>query len=158
MRGPIAALLPALVVLAVACQRDRDRAVEDVVEHAIAAGGREATVTIDRERGSITVDLGAATRPKRWPTTVPMYPHASRAKVEGDLQEGRRLVLTSDRAGSEIADYYRSALSADGWAIEGDALRGMHARRGAERLDLTFSKGREPGTTRTELAYAPGAG
>src|SRR5204862_73587 len=88
------ALLATLALFA--CQRGRDETVERVVEHAIAARGREAKVTIDRERGAIRVDLGGAVKPADWPSAVPLYPHASRAKIEKSDGAAQRLAITTD--------------------------------------------------------------
>ena len=58
MRGRVAALLLVLLPAAVACQRAEDETAKAIIEHAAAAKGRDAKVTIDRERRSLTVDLG----------------------------------------------------------------------------------------------------
>ena len=139
-----------------ACQRGSDEAVERVVEHAIAARGRESKVTIDREHGSITVDLAGAVKPSDWPTAVPLYPHASRAKIEKSDGAAHRLALTTDDSVGEVGGFYRRELARLGWQVDDDAERSWSARRGNERLDLEFSSRGSSRETRAVIEYRTG--
>jgi hypothetical protein len=142
-----------LLVGVLGCQRDRDRTMESVVERAIASSGRESKVTIDRERASITVDLGGVTKPKDWPTAVPFYPRANHAKLEAAPGDVRRLLLTTDDSSKVVADFYAQELARLGWQLEAPEGRTWVARRGVERLELRFSGREKP--TRAEIEYRP---
>jgi hypothetical protein len=119
------------------CERAGDRAAEKIAEKAIADGGRESAVEIDRERGTITVNLKAATRPKRWPEDVPFYPNARRARADkpaGDLQ---RLTLRSGDRMAEVTTFYRERLANDGWRV--DWTQGtLRARKAGRELVAHF--------------------
>ena len=136
-----------------ACQRGRDDAVEKIVEHAIAAHGRESKVTIDREHGSISVDLGTAVKPSGWPAAVPMYPHASRAKIESGIG-GQHLAITTDDSPREVDGFYREELRRQGWQVADGDGGGLRAIRGNERLDLRASP--EHRETRASIQYTAG--
>ena len=144
-----------IVALACGCQRDQDRATEAIVEKIIASKGREADVEIDRERGAIRVTLGGAIKPDGWPSAVPIYPNAERAKIEGGDTTGQRLtVVTGDKV-AELRDFYREALGKAGWQlVDGknpDAP--WSARRGDENLQMRFAeRGRGKGS-RAEIEY-----
>jgi len=147
----------ALVVLTlVACQRGRDETVERVVEHAIAARGRESKVTIDRERGSITVDLGGAVKPPGWPSAVPLYPHAARAKVEAAQGDAQRLAIVTEDSVADVRGFYRGELARLGWELEESGDRAFRARRGMERLDLEISRPSRKDDTRAVIEYRGG--
>ncbi len=147
-RGAVAFLL----LLGVAsCQRDRDRTMENLVERAIAARGRGSKVTIDREHASITVDLGGATKPEGWPAAVPFYPHASRAKLQAEQGDIRRLMLTTDDSASAIGSFYSRELARLGWQVTEQGGGTWVAHRGVERLELRLS-GHEK-ATRAEIEY-----
>lgn len=149
------AVLATLALLA--CQRGRDEAVERVVEHAIAARGREAKVTIDREQGSITVDLGGAVKPSDWPSAVPLYPHASRAKIEKSDGAAQRLAITTDDSVGDVGGFYRRELARLGWQVVDDnAERRWSARRGSEHLELEFSSRGANRETRAVIEYRTG--
>lgn len=134
-------------VLAVACQRAQDRAAERVIEEAIARNGREAHVEADRDRGTISIDLGAAVRPTAWPDEVPFYPHAERAKVDG---RGRMSVTTEDSV-ADLAGFYRRELAAGGWELEPNGAAGrIRARRMGRELSAMLSR-RKQGGSRAEI-------
>jgi hypothetical protein len=154
VRGRDCAMLA--VLLLCACQRGRDEAVERVVEHAIAAHGRESKVTIDREHGSISVDLGPALRPSGWPTDVPMYPRASRAKIEASADQGQRLAITTDDSPADVGAFYRDELRRLGWHVEEGGAGALRASRGAARLDLQVSLRPERRETRASIEYTAG--
>lgn len=155
---PRHAALLALAALA-ACRRGSDHAAERILEQAIEAGGREAEVTIDRGRGSITVQLGRATAPPGWPSEVPIYPHASRAKVEPGDGDTRRLWVASDDPIDQLAAFYRRELGSAGWQVEEGTLgtRRWAARRGTESLRLRFVRRTEHGGSRAEIEYEVGS-
>ncbi|MBI2963789.1 MAG: hypothetical protein HYY35_08555 [Deltaproteobacteria bacterium] len=157
MKAGRAALL-ALAALA-ACRRGPDRAAEQILEQVIESGGREAEVAIDRDRGSITVQLGRATAPPGWPSGVPIYPHASRAKVEHGGGDTRRLWVASDDPVDDLAAFYRRELGSAGWQVEEGApgARRWAARRGAESLRLRFVRRAEHGDSRAEIEYEVGS-
>jgi len=143
-----------LMLLALcACQRGRDEAVETIVEHAIAAHGRESKVTIDREHGAISVDLGPAVKPSGWPAAVPMYPHASRAKIQPSTG-GQRLAITTDDSPREVDGFYREELRRQGWQVKDVEGGGLRANRGNERLDLRAAP--EHRETRASIDYTAG--
>jgi len=140
-----------LVVLVVAgCQRSEDHVIERVAEKAIAEHGREATVRIDREHGSISVDLGRAVKPAEWPQGVPFYPHASEAKAKAG---GRDLVISTDDGIREVADFYRRELVRLGWSVEQSADSRWRANRGDEHLEITLSTRDVAHDTRAEIRY-----
>ena len=139
-----------------ACQRGRDEAVERVVEHAIAAHGREAKVTIDRERGAITVDLGGAVKPSDWPSAVPLYPHASRAKIEKSDGAAQRLAITTDDSVGDVGGFYRRELARLGWQVDDNPEGNWRAVRGSERLELEFSSRGANRETRAVIEYRTG--
>ena len=153
-RGAVAVIV---LVGMLGCQRSRDRATESFVERVIASRGRESKVTIDREHGSITVDLGGATKPEGWPAAVPLYPHARSAKIEAQQSDVRRLALITDDSPAAIGDFYSQELARLGWHVEGQAHETWIARRGAERLEVRVS--RRESATRAEIEYrASGSG
>ena len=125
------------VVFLAACERAGDQAVEKLAEKAIADGGRESSVTIDRERGSITIDLGSATRPKRWPEDVPFYPNARRARADRPEGDKQRLTIRSGDRAEEVKSFYREKLTGDGWTVE-DAKETLHARKSGRELVARF--------------------
>jgi hypothetical protein len=120
-----------------ACERAGDEAVEKVAEKAIADGGRESSVTIDRERRSITIDLGSATRPKRWPDDVPFYPKARRARADQPDGDKQRLTLRSGDRAEEVKSFYRDELIGNGWTVE-DAKETLRARKSGRELVARF--------------------
>lgn len=111
------ACLLTLVAVALGCERAGDRAAEEIAEKAIADRGRSSTVEVDRERGTISIDLGAATRPKRWPDDVPFYPNARRARAEKPAGDRQRLTLRSGDRVADLTSFYRERLSAEGWSV-----------------------------------------
>ena len=115
LRHPVRLLLP--LAIALGCERAGDRAAEGIAEKAIADRGRSSTVEVDRERGSITINLGAATRPKRWPEDVPFYPNARRARAEKPAGDRQRLMLRSGDRVADLATFYRERLAAEGWNV-----------------------------------------
>jgi hypothetical protein len=121
------------VAFLAACERAGDQAVEKLAEKAIADGGRESSVTIDRERGSITIDLGSATRPQRWPDDVPFYPNARRARADRPDGDKQRLTLRSGDQAEEVKSFYRDKLAGDGWTVE-DAKETLRARKSGREL------------------------
>ena len=120
-----------------ACERAGDEAVEKLAEKAIADGGRESSVTVDRERGSITIDLGSATRPKRWPDDVPFYPNARRARADRPDGDKQRLTLRSGDRAEEVKSFYREKLAGGGWTVE-DAKETLRARKSGRELVARF--------------------
>ena len=148
MRRPLAVLTAVLAL--VGCERSQDRATEAVVEKLIASKGRESKVEIDRQHGEIRVTLGGAIKPAGWPSAVPIYPQAERAKIRksdptdtsraGGASPNRLSVVTADSIG-ELRDYYRDALVHDGWSLAGDAPgdAALRARRGDEDLSIVFA-------------------
>jgi hypothetical protein len=142
-----------LLAVAVGCERSRDRAAEVVVEKAIEAHGREAQVAIDSANGTITVTLGGAVRPRDWPDSVPLYPHAQRAAADRGPAGARALTLATDDTRSDLASFYRAELAKKGWQIVNaeDSGREWTATRRSETLRLSFrSQGRG---SRAELEY-----
>ncbi|MGH7897987.1 MAG: hypothetical protein ACREQQ_08540, partial [Candidatus Binatia bacterium] len=134
------ALLVVTVLGWLGCQRTEDRATERVVESLIEAQGREAKVDIDRERGSITVDIGRAIAPEGWPDDVPVYPNALGAKVEDRRSDGRRLSLTTLDPVKRLARFYRDKLEKKGWQVQPRAgATTFRARKGAEELAVSVS-------------------
>ncbi|MGH7804745.1 MAG: hypothetical protein ACREQJ_10385 [Candidatus Binatia bacterium] len=120
-----------------ACERAGDDVVEKVAEKAIADKGRNSSVTIDRERGSITIDLGSATRPSRWPEDVPFYPNARRARAEKPDGEKQKLTLRSGDRAEEMKAFYREQLSDDGWTV--DVADGtLRARKSGREIVARF--------------------
>jgi hypothetical protein len=150
--------IPAVALLAIAvldCQRSSDRAAEQIVERVIAAHGRESKVEIDRERGSIFVTIGAATKPPGWPPVVPIYPNASRAKIDEKRGDAQRLSIVTEDAAQEVDQFYRRQLANDGWQLDATVDRSVRARRGAELLELRVSaRGRG---SRADIEYTPAA-
>jgi hypothetical protein len=147
-RGAIAAFL---LVVALGCQRDRDRTIESLIEKVIASKGRESKVTIDRQQASITVDLGNATRPEGWPVALPFYPRASRAKLDVASGTVRRLVLTTDDSAAAIGGFYSQELARLGWEIGAEEHGTLVARRGSESLEVRAF--RRENTTQAEIEY-----
>ena len=147
-----------LAILAVGCQRSSDRATEQLVERVIAAHGRESKVDIDRERGSISVTIGVATKPPGWPSVVPIYPNASRAKIDERRGDARRLSVVTEDAAQEMSRFYREQLASDGWQLDTTVTdRSVHARRGDERLELRVSARGGGKGSRADIEYTPGA-
>jgi hypothetical protein len=144
-----------LATLAVGCQRGQDRAAERLVEKAIEAHGREARVDIDRQQRSITVTLGGPVRPAGWPAAVPLYPKASRTRVETTSGGARRLSLACDESPVELSEFYRRELGRAGWKLastDGAILEWSAQRRG-ETLRARFAApGRGPGS-RAQIEY-----
>src|SRR5262249_36127419 len=100
------------------CQRSGDRATEQIVERVIAAHGRESKVAIDRDHGSISVTIGAVTKPPGWPSVVPIYPNASRAKIDEQRGDARRLSFVTEDAAQELDQFYRKRLASEGWQLD----------------------------------------
>ena len=146
-----------LAILLCACQRGRDRASEEIVERVIAAHGRESKVDIDREGGSISVTIGGATKPPRWPSVVPIYPNAARAKIDEERGNVQRLSVVTEDTAQELDQFYRAQLANDGWQLEATVDQSVRARRGNERLELRVSaRGRGKGS-RADIEYTPAA-
>lgn len=152
---PRVSVLFALALLG-ACQRGQDRAVERVVEGIIASKGRESAVDIDREHGSIRVELGRAITPKGWPEAVPIYPHADGAKIERSEGEWRHLTVASEDSIAELRRYYREALAKAGWEWQdgGRAQDPWSARRGAEALRMRFADRGGGRGSRADIEYS----
>ncbi len=145
-----------LALIALGCQRSSDRAAEEIVEGVIAAHGRESKVDIDREHGTISVTIGAATKPPGWPPVVPIYPNASRAKIDEQRGDTRRLSLLTEDAAQELDQFYRKQLASDGWQLDTTLDLSVRARRGDERLELRVSaRGGRKGS-RADIEYTPG--
>lgn len=153
-------LAPLIAVsLLCACQRSQDRVTEEIIERAIGAGGRESKVSVDRERGSIQIDLGAATTPDGWPPVVPIYPRAERAKIESRSEAGHRLSVVSADSVTQLSEYYRGELAHRGWRVEpANAAAGadLHARKGGETVEVRFSKRSRDRGSRAEIEYRVG--
>ena len=144
-----------LATLALSCQRSQDRAAERLVEKAIEAHGREAKVDIDRQRGSITVTLTGAVPPAGWPEAIPLYPQASRARVETNSGDAPRLSITSDDSPAELSEFYRQELARAGWELPSSdpPSHEWSARRRGEALRLRFAPRGNGGGTRAEIEY-----
>jgi hypothetical protein len=144
-----------VATLAVACQRSQDRAAERLVEKAIEAHGREAKVAIDRQHGSITVTLGGVVRPEGWPESIPLYPKASRAKVETKSGDARSLSLASDDSPAVLSEFYRKELTRAGWELPSTdpADHEWSARRHGEALRLRFAPYGNGRGSRAEIEY-----
>ena len=138
------------VIVVAGCERAGDRAAEKLAEKAIADGGRESTVELDREGGTIRINLGAARRPKHWPEDVPFYPNAQRARAEKPAGERQRLTVGSaDRVG-ELRDFYRERLAAAGWEV--DTANGtLRAKKPGSEIVARFKERRPPHGTRAVL-------
>ncbi len=146
-----------LAILAFGCQRSSDRATEQLVERVIAAHGRESKVDIDREKGSISVTIGVATKPPGWPSVVPIYPNASRAKIDEQRGDARRLSVVTEDAAQELDQFYRKQLASDGWQLDSTLDRSVRARRGDERLELRVSARGGGKGSRADIEYTPAA-
>lgn len=135
----VAAILLALGALA--CQRSADRIAEEIAERVIEERGRESEVRIDRESRSIVVDLGRAVRPNAWPSDVPFFDEARRAKASPPSGGAQRLTLSGgdDEA---IERFYRERLAAEGWTVEREK-DGLRARRKGRELVVRLEK-RDP--------------
>jgi hypothetical protein len=151
------AVLGFLAVLALGCQRSSDRAAEQIVEEVIATHGRESKVHIDREHGSISVTIGAATKPPGWPLVVPIYPNASRAKIDEQRGDSRRLSLVTEDTAQELDQFYRKQLASDGWQLDTTLDSSVRARRGGERLELRVSARSGRKGSRADIEYTPAA-
>src|SRR5262249_8684016 len=123
----------------------------------IAAHGRESKVDIDREHGSISVTIGAATKPPGWPPVVPIYPNASRAKIGEQRGDTRRLSLLTEDAAQELGQFYRKQLASDGWQLDAALDGSVRARRGDERLELRVSNRGGRKGSRADIEYTPAA-
>ncbi len=148
-------VLGLLAILLCTCQRGRDRATEEIVERAIAAQGRESKVDIDREHGSISVTIGGATKPAGWPSVVPIYPNANRAKVDEDRGNAQRLSVVTEDTPRELEQFYRAQLANEGWQLEATIDRSLRARRGNERLELRVSARDKGKGSRADIEYTP---
>lgn len=137
---PVPALVLAAAILA-ACERPADRVAERVAENVIEERGRHSEVTIDRERGSIVVDLGRAVKPAEWPSDVPFFDRGRRAKARPPAGGSQRLTISGGDAES-MERFYRERLVAEGWTVE-PAGEGLRARRGGRELALRIEK-RDP--------------
>lgn len=131
------ACVPFFVIAVAACERAGDEAVEQIAEKAIADRGRESSVTIDRESGSITINLEGATRPKRWPEEVPFYPNARRASADRPEGDKQRLTLRSADRAEAMKTFYRERLTNDGWSV--DVADGtLRARKSGREIVARF--------------------
>jgi hypothetical protein len=141
------------------CERSRDHAVEKVVEAAIAAHGRDGSVVIDREHGSIRVTLGRARVPAGWPEAVPIYDNATKAKIEDRHPDHQRVSVTTDDSPKEIGEFYRRTLSEAGWRLQVADSRDWSGERGTERIRLRVaSRDSIAGGSRAEIEYRSGGG
>ena len=138
MRRP-AAWLGALVILA-ACERPADRVAERVAENVLEGKGRQSAVRIDRESGSIVVELGRAVKPSRWPSDVPFFDEARRAKAARTDGGSQRLTISGGEDVASMERFYRERLAAEGWTVEGEG-EVLRARRGERELVARFEKG-----------------
>lgn len=155
--APRGALLAALVLFA--CERSRDHAVEKVVESAIEANGREASVAIDRAHGSITVTLGQARVPAGWPAAVPVYGAATKAKVVEGGPDRQRVTVSTDDSAKDLAEFYRRALADGGWSLQVADARDWSGERGSERIRVrVVPRDSVLGGSRAEIEYRAGGG
>ena len=147
-----------VIAAAVACEEAQDEAASEIVERVVAAGGRKAEVTVDRERSSVTVKLGAAIVPKEWPKGVPISPDAHRLRA--DHAKGNEWNL-SVRAGvppQRLEGFYREELERGGWRVEAPSSDGkLRARRGAARLVASFAPRREGRESRATIELVMGS-
>ncbi len=148
-----------LVLLAIgACQRTEDRATEAVIEKMISANGREAKVNVDREKRSITIDLRGPSVPSGWPAEVPIYPSASKAKIEREADGRRWLAITTPDPVRPLERFYREELTSKGWQVDrfqSPAL--LRARKGSKTLVATFRPREGKGGSRARIEYGEGA-
>src|SRR5262249_10603447 len=125
--------------------------------------GRESQVDIDRDHGEIRVTLGGAVKPSGWPASVPIYPHAERAKIEKSEKSeaqrenggAQRLSVATEDTLHELRDYHRDALPQAGWQLaaadETDAA--WSARRGDEDLTMRFARRGGGKGSRADIEY-----
>lgn len=142
-----------LAIVLCACKRSGDRAAEQILERVIAAHGRESKVDIDRERGSISVTIGAATKPPGWPSVVPIYPNAKRAKIDEKRGDVQHLSIVTEDTPQELDEFYRTRLANDGWQLDASVEHSVHARRGNERLELRVSAPGSGKGSRADIEY-----
>ncbi|HSD10301.1 MAG TPA: hypothetical protein VLF14_04905 [Candidatus Binatia bacterium] len=148
-----------LAIVVCACQRSGDRATEEIVERVIAAHGRESKVDIDRKHGSIAVTIGGATKPPGWPSVVPLYPNASRAKIDEKRNDAQHLSIVTEDTPQELGRFYRTRLANDGWQLDATVENSVRAWRGDERLELRVSAPSSGKGSRLDIEYrfaAPG--
>ena len=147
MSGICAALLLA------SCERAKDRTAEELVEKVIAGSGRQAKVVIDRQHGSITVDLGGPTVPAGWPADVPVYPKGIRVRVAEESPERQRLSLTTHDSVAALLTYYRRELPSAGWKVRdsGNDVAEIHAQKDDRTLELRCSATTSGGKSRAEI-------
>jgi hypothetical protein len=130
-----------VAMLAVACDRAKDRTAEELIERAIAESGREAKVAIDRKEGSITVDLGGPVVPRGWPQDVPVYPNGRRLRIVEESPRSQSLTLTTADSPAALADFYRKQLPASGWRLKDSdsAKEKILARKDNRTIVVQFS-------------------
>jgi hypothetical protein len=142
----------AALLVAAACRTAKDETAERLVEKAIAAAGREASVEIDRARGAILVEMRGELKPEGWPADIPVYPDATRLRAHTD-EPALRLSLAADDPAPKLAAFYRDELAAAGWAIGEVETGGRTIRaRKAERTLVASVTPRDGGkTSRVEI-------
>jgi hypothetical protein len=155
--NPTLSAIGLLAIVALGCRRSGDRATEQIVEQVIAAHGRESKVDIDREHGSISVTIGAATKPSGWPSVVPIYPNASRAKIDAARGNSQRLSVVTEDAAQELDQFYRRTLASEGWELDATLDGSVRARRGGELLELRVSARGGGRGSRADIEYTPAA-
>ncbi len=148
-----------LVLFAIgACQRTEDRATEAVIEKVITANGREAKVNIDREKRSITIDLGGPSVPSGWPAEVPIYPSASKAKIEREAEGKRWLAITTSDPVAPLERFYREELTSKGWQVDrSEGPPALQARKGSKTFLATFRPREGKGGSLAKIEYGEGA-
>lgn len=127
-------------------------------EESVAIGGstfksneKEGTATIETPEGSITTAEGAAAANTSFPSYLPKYPGSvvTGSVITRKRDEKARVMasLVTDASFSDVAEFYKGQLAADGWKLDmnmvSDAGVMLSASKGSEKALVAASDGQE---------------
>lgn len=96
--------------------------------------------TYSNDEGSVT--MGGASMPENWPSDAPKYPNTtiqySGTSNPQSGQPGSALAFTTSDKASDVVNFYKKELVAEGWTIEQTATVGTATTLAAKKDTRTF--------------------
>lgn len=148
MRSPFVAV--GLLALALCACSPGESAMENAAERAMEREtGERADVDINGEKITVTTDDGTVEMggsiPGDWPTDVPTYAGATvtySAMNEADGATNAVLILSSTDSAQQIVDFYKSALTQNGWTtknvIVSTVASGLEAEKDGRHVGIAI--------------------
>ncbi len=149
MRRALVGVLSIMLVLGVVgCQAPVEKIAEEVAGGVIGGDVKVDgdSVTVETGDGAVTIDGGTDTLPEGFPSDFPVYDETrveSSSKIASGESTDFYVNLISDDAFTDVFDWYKAELVAEGWTIDSEVQ--VPDNEGASAM-FTVKKGTVTGT------------